>query len=107
MRIKPDQAPAEELAAGAAEAIAEPAPAPPAPAATIETWAEKRGHLPMWQPQPSRFLPKGAPVPVAPNPEYWKFAAAKALRNWPVGAEVTEAEFIEAVELAAFGTFHG
>lgn len=36
----------------------------------------------------------------AKQPELWRYRAAKALRDWPIGAEVTEAEFDEALKAA-------
>jgi hypothetical protein len=56
-----------------------------------------------------------APAPEAPAPERkpveqwaaekgtvaWKFAAAQAGERWPIGAELTEAEYTDAIERAA------
>lgn len=77
------------------------APAPPAIKLAAETWAERKGMLPQLVNVPAR----AGHLPVAPrhNPEFWRFAAARALSNWPIGAEVTEAEFDAAVETATTG----
>jgi hypothetical protein len=60
---------------------------------TIEAWAERKKLLP-------DFLP-GAAAERRMNPDYWKFAAAKALRRWGDGQRVTESEFDAAVAEAA------
>lgn len=57
----------------------------------IEKWAEALGYLPEFKGNTST----GAAIP---NPEYWKFAAAKAFRRWEDGQVVTEADFDAAVE---------
>jgi hypothetical protein len=36
----------------------------------------------------------------AKRPEAWRSAAARAMRGWAIGREVTEAEFDEALEAA-------
>jgi hypothetical protein len=94
------------------------APAPAAERLPVETWAERRGYLPlMIQPQRAPQVSgmpgdKGAVVVnmlqagvVGPsvNPEAWKFAAAKAMHRWPIGWAVTEAEFDQAVTDATDG----
>lgn len=48
---------------------------------TAEQWAEAR----QWR----------GPGPLAPD--YWKFSATKAFKGWPIGKELTEAEFNQAV----------
>lgn len=65
----------------------------------VEAIALRRGMLPeMVQPLP---LYTGAPpAPPRVNPEYWRFAAARALSGWVIGAEVTEADFDKAVAAA-------
>lgn len=72
-----------------------------APKRTAESWAEAKGML------PEHFIvPASAGrFPVAPryNPEFWRFKAAAALSKWPIGAEVTEAEFDAAVVAATTG----
>ena len=63
----------------------------------VEIWANLKGMLPEMIPAPP--APKGM-IPEAPrwNPKYSEFAAAKAGSRWPIGAELTEAEFDAAVE---------
>ncbi len=66
---------------------------------TIEEWGTAKGSLPATFPMQKLA---GQPAKRArPNPEHWKFAAAKALRKWPEGKEVTEEEFDKAVAEAA------
>ncbi len=78
--------------------------APPAPVKmTVEHWATARGLLPQTLPplDPTRkaaaTLTVGSAtvmgLPTRHNPEYWKFAAAKAGNAWPDGFEITEADF--------------
>lgn len=55
---------------------------------TVETWAEEKGLLPQIENLSGRGIP---------NPEFWRFAAAKAFCGWPVGRELTEKDFNEAV----------
>jgi hypothetical protein len=62
-------------------------------AEAIETWGERKKLLP-------DFLP-GAGAERRMNPDYWKFAAAKALRRWSDGERVTEDVFDGAVAEAA------
>lgn len=63
----------------------------------VEVWAHQKGMLPEIIPAPP--APKGH-IPEAPrhNPKYSEFAAAKAGSRWPIGAELTEAEFDAAVD---------
>jgi hypothetical protein len=56
----------------------------------IEAWATEKKFLP-------DFLPSAGTAIRRMNPEYWKFAAAKALRRWSDGDWVTEKEFDAAV----------
>ena len=78
----------------------------------VEAWAQRKRMLPLFFDQAPGSAP-AAPATMGavavdmrgvfgprPNPEAWKFAAARALRQWPQGAEVTEAEFDEAVRIA-------
>lgn len=96
---------------------AAPAPAPPAEKKPIEFWATAKGYLPQIFNGSTYALPGGAPVdrmggsavalgqlagPRA-NPEFWRFAAAKAGSKWPENLEITEADFEAAVELATNG----
>jgi len=80
----------------------------------IEKWAEQKGlwpHVIQAAPQQVRGMADqqtgtmtvnlASITPPRLNPEYWKFAAAKALRNWPEGREVSEADFDAAVADAA------
>lgn len=89
----------------AESAPADAAPEPELPRVPVEEIATKRGHLPMWI--------AGAPIrvnqlgvvreiqsPPSLNLAHWKFAAARALRNWPVAAEITEKQYDEAVHEA-------
>jgi len=57
---------------------------------TVEEWARAKGHLVV--------LPDGKPDPRAPD--YWRFAAAKAGNNWPIGKELTEAQYDAAIDAA-------
>jgi hypothetical protein len=50
----------------------------------IEAWAEAKGMLPQMLDGP------GGP---RLNPEYWKFAAARAFKGWASDASVSEADF--------------
>ena len=71
------------------------------PRKTAEAWAELKGMLPEVIVVPT---PPGH-RPVAPryNPEFWRFAGARALSKWPFGAEIIEAEFDAAVAVATTG----
>jgi len=60
----------------------------PAPKRTAEQWAEAKGFVPLL-------------IGTRENPSFWKWAAAKAMLRWPIGAELTEAEFDAAIEAAA------
>lgn len=86
--------------ASADEAQANAAP-PSTGKRTVEEWAEQKGMLPQF------FVVTAAAgrLPVAPrhNAEFWRFAGARALSGWPIGAEVTESEFDAAVESATTG----
>lgn len=72
-------------------------PIPSAETRAIEAWAEAKGMLPQWDGEVQTA------VGIAPrmNPTYWKFAAARALKKWEDGQQITEAEFDRAVEQAA------
>jgi len=91
---KTSDQPDEPQAAAAPTPSAQEAPAAsaaaPAMIATAEYWAEKLGYLP-------RILPAGGEF-VRPNPKYQDFAQAKAHGNWPEGKELTEAEFMKAID---------
>jgi hypothetical protein len=60
---------------------------------TVEHWGAAKKLLP-------DFLPSVGTLERRLNPDYWKFRAAKALRQWPDGARVTEEEFDQAVAAA-------
>jgi len=72
---------------------------PPPEVRTAEAWAEAKGFLPHFVESASPFGAAGAPPVRTVNPQFWKFAGAKA--SWPVGKELTEAEFDAAIEAAA------
>jgi len=86
---------------------------------TVEEWAEAAGFLPQFSPsaeqarvsaQPLDGHPGvvgirslGAALSAArglPNPRFGHFAAARAYHRWPIGAELTRAEFDAAVAAA-------
>lgn len=100
------------------EGLATPAPESPAKPAgekkAVETWAAAKGCWPQSFAAPPLGVPQGTPgdnfgsvavnmaavrAPRA-NPEYWKFAAAKAMHGWPEGWELTEADFDAAITAA-------
>jgi hypothetical protein len=62
----------------------------------IEYWGERKKLLPEWLESEGRL---GSRVVKSKrhNPDFVKFAMAKAHRRWPEGKEVSEAEFDEAV----------
>lgn len=69
---------------------------------TIEDLATAKGLLPQVLPQPpgpppAMVLRLGSKTlmgtPEKHNPEFWKFAAARAANGWPIGFEITEADF--------------
>lgn len=71
------------------------------PVKTAEEWALAKGMLPEKLPgKPRRDKPQLAPRPVA-NPHHRKFREASLIATWPVGKELTEAEFDKAVTAAA------
>jgi len=97
--------------------IQEPRDAAPSASAaerkTAEKWAEQKGLWPQLFPAPAVQVSGGqagalgtVAVPMAsltgprPNPEYWRFAAAKAGNGWPEGKELTEEEFDAAIKAA-------
>lgn len=89
-----EETPVTEVAEAQEATTVVAAPAPPPPVNTVEHWAHAAGLLP-------------EVVRGARNPGWGKFRAAKFLHNWPEGAELTEAQFSEAIELAATGVSHG
>lgn len=69
----------------------------------VEVLAEQAGLLPQTFPGRPAQLSAGTLIPGTaprPNPQYWKFAAAKALYGWVEGAEMTKAQFDAAVKAA-------
>lgn len=73
---------------------------------TVEAWALEKGCLPerlsSGEAGKAMFNSARAAVLIPgfgprPNPEYWKYAGAKALCRWVEGAETTEAEFDDAI----------
>lgn len=87
-----------------------PAPAVAGPKKAVEEWATAKKMLPQFSVPPDRVIPpelmRHPAVGVSMkaiaspryNPEHAKYVAARAIRNWPIGFEVTEAEFDKAVE---------
>lgn len=69
---------------------AEPETSTPSERQPVEAWAAKRGHV---DPPPQAICD-------VPAHKAWVFAAAKALHRWPVGKELTLAEYDAAVERA-------
>ena len=61
-------------------------------------WAEKRELLPQY------LAGSGTPFAAARlNPNYWKWAAAKALRGWDDSTEITSADLDQAIKDATSG----
>lgn len=88
----------------------EPAPAPEvvpslAPVRTAEQWAEAKGMFPHFIPVASPFARADALPTLQHNPQFWRFAATRAGMGWPIGKELTEAEFDAAVETAMSHTY--
>ena len=72
---------------------------------TAEHWATEAGQLPEFTTPPA---PKGEPKRVMQrvyNPKAQIFLATKAFHTWPVGKELTQAEYEEAVEAATNHVF--
>jgi hypothetical protein len=89
---------------------------------TVEAWAQDAGFFPQFIEPPARtpllidqkmdqqgraFLAVNPATQAQPprrtNPQFWKFAAAKAHQRWPEGLTVTKAQFDEAIELVTNG----
>lgn len=98
--IVEEAAPADELVPSE-----EPAPAPPPPAEvrTVEAWAEAKGMLPEFIPIAAPFAAAGSPRMLQHNPEFWRFHATRTGWTWPIGKELTEAQFDAAVLEATTG----
>jgi hypothetical protein len=99
-----------------AESVTDEPPAVATVVKTVEDWASAKGMLPAMtggtviripgalrnHPAVGVQLGMEGAVPPAPNPEFVKFAAAKAMFKWPEGRTLTEQEFDDAVH-AAYG----
>jgi hypothetical protein len=71
-------------------------PTAPAPERrTAEEWAALKGHTPQFI---DVTFPGARAQPQQLNPKWWTYAAAKTA--WPIGQELTEAEFDAAIEAA-------
>jgi hypothetical protein len=69
-----------------------------APKRTVEQWATDKGMLPQFREgKKPPTAPRAAPAPLVVNPDFAAYAAAKASLRWPIGMELTEAEFDQAV----------
>lgn len=89
--------------------LAEPAPAVDAHKAevrTAEAWAEAKGMLPEFIETQAPFAPAGSAPIRAHNPSHWKYNAIKAGHGWPLGKELTEAEFDAALLILEPTTGH-
>jgi len=81
------------------------APVAAGPKKTVEEWATEKGFLPQTRARKTPAVVSGgfkgvalAGNPVEHNPEFWKFAAARAGNAWPVGFEITEADFDKEID---------
>lgn len=72
---------------------------------TAEAWAEAKGMLPEFIPVAAPFARADAPAQRQHNPSFWRFAATRAGMGWPIGKELTEAEFDAAVFAATTQTY--
>ena len=77
------------------ETSAKAAPAMPAGKKTAEEWAADKGMLDATR---AKKYPK-AKKPLIHNKAHAPFKAAKASLKWPIGMELTEKEFDEAIAL--------
>jgi hypothetical protein len=108
-----EQLPTEAPAASTGhpgEALKQPIPADPIPVRdpaaaasvagkkTVEHWAKTKGLLPEFTEgkRPPNARPKAA-APLVHNPKFAHFHAAKHAHGWPIGMELSEAEFDQAV----------
>jgi hypothetical protein len=65
---------------------------------TVEDWARAKGMLPEFvQGQKLPTARREAPAPLVHNPKFAPFHAARVSLRWPIGMELTEAEFDQAV----------
>jgi len=72
---------------------------------TAEAWATELGHLPEFVTPPA---PKGMPkkaMRAVYNRKAQLFLSTKAHHGWPVGKELTKAEYLEAVEASTTHVF--
>ena len=75
-------------------------PAPAALKRTVEQWATAKGMLPQFvDGKKPPTAPAKAAAPLVVNPAFAAYAAAKASLHWPIGMELTEAEFDKAIAL--------
>ncbi len=115
MTMKTEETEDEILTVEDPEAVeVPPIASPSAPAAprasapdsrTAEQWAEAKGMLPEFVPIAAPFAPAGSQPGLQHNPSYWRFAATRVGMGWPIGKELTEAEFDSAVETALSHTY--
>jgi hypothetical protein len=99
-----DHGPLAKASGSTVAAVADPSAAKQ----TIEFWAEKKGFLPQILPSSDPSRRPAATLTVGPaavlglpqkhNPNYWKFAAARAANAWPDLFEITEADFDAQIE---------
>lgn len=65
---------------------------------TVEDWARDKGMFPeMVDGKKSPVAPKDAPPPLVHNAKFAAFHRANVSLKWPIGMELTEAEFDKAV----------
>jgi hypothetical protein len=72
---------------------------------TAEQWAEAKGMFPEFVEVAAPFARADAPRTRQHNPQFWRFAATRAGSGWPIGKELTEAEFDAAVLAATTQTY--
>lgn len=90
----------------AEEIAAAPPPDPQPPEVrTAEHWAEAKGMLPEFIETRAPFARADAPALRSHNPSFWRYAATRAGSGWPIGKELTEAEFDAAVTAATTQTY--
>jgi hypothetical protein len=88
-----------------APAAAPPAPPPAPEIRTVEEWATRKGMLPKRRPIAAPFARKGAALREELNPLFLSFAQAQAQFSWPIGKELTEADFDAAVITATTNVY--
>lgn len=83
-----------------ADPIPTPDPAAKREKRTVEHWAREKGMLPEFsEGKRSPNAPAKAPAPLVHNPKFAPYHAARASLRWPIGMELTEAEFDKAIAL--------